>query len=271
MTPNIFDINSNNCNITQEQTMAAINATKDSFIYLTNGIIEIDKAHQQARINREIINISALLENFSEIESTLSSILKTDAPYFNIFSILKISHLEARVHTPFLCNLINPKGTHGQGRLFFELLIEKLWGSDFLINNRLTDIQVRQEERSDYGQIDLIIRFKANGKPHIIVIENKIYHHDEELQISRYNKKIKEEEKIPKSQYLIIYLTIDGKAPTERSIPKDEYNELVLNNTLVLWSYRRDIINLLYRALEKNQARNVNDLIQQYINIIQNL
>ena len=45
---------------------------------------------------------------------------------FNIFSILNVSSNEVRLHSNFIYELLNTKGTHSFGTLFFELFLTKL-------------------------------------------------------------------------------------------------------------------------------------------------
>jgi hypothetical protein len=49
---------------------------------------------------------------------------------YNLFHILKIRHYESRVHTPFLVNLLSPKGSHAQGDLFYRVFLEQVFRND---------------------------------------------------------------------------------------------------------------------------------------------
>ena len=44
--------------------------------------------------------------------------------FFNIFSILKMETDEVKTHSAFLAELLNPKGSHGQGNIFIDEFVK---------------------------------------------------------------------------------------------------------------------------------------------------
>ncbi|MBO0201250.1 PD-(D/E)XK nuclease family protein, partial [Vibrio alginolyticus] len=49
---------------------------------------------------------------------------------FNIFSILRNESEEVALHSRFIGELLNPNGSHGQGRLFQQLFLQQLQGEN---------------------------------------------------------------------------------------------------------------------------------------------
>src|SRR5580658_3696483 len=68
------------------------------------------------------------LVNFLEQVKTLSrrydKINQLTGENFNVFRILKLQASEVRLHSTFLAELLNPKGTHGHRDLFLKLFVE---------------------------------------------------------------------------------------------------------------------------------------------------
>jgi len=109
---------------------------------------------------------------------------------FNIFRVLGIGHLEVRTHSPILGELLDPKGSHGQGGVFLKLFLDQM---------RITDLKPEQcQLRLDYfagpvkedsgGRIDLVIQ-DHGSPPKAVIIENKIFAADQPNQLLRYRNK----------------------------------------------------------------------------------
>lgn len=80
--------------------------------------------------NKTLSSIQKLFHNYKLLKPRLDEINRYEAEYFNIFNILKLDYAEVRVHTPFIANLLNPKGTHAQGDLFYKAFIEVVLGDE---------------------------------------------------------------------------------------------------------------------------------------------
>jgi hypothetical protein len=213
--------------------------------------------------NNELASFRNFLEQFKTLENKLSEEMRKSAPYYNIFEILKIRHYEARVHTPFIAHLIDPNGSHNQGRLFFDQFAIQVL--DLVSPKGFTDIQVFSERRySDYGQVDIEIWYKQTNKQKAVFIENKIYHHDGERQLFRYYSYLKSLN-ISDEDISLLYLTLNGKEPSEQSysgIPKE---------VLILKSYYQDVDSWLRVCLDSLPENRVYHIIHQYLNTIHSL
>src|SRR5690242_17901584 len=81
---------------------------------------------EERRRNEMLASVQKLFNKYKLLKPRLDEINRYDAEYFNIFNILKLDYAEVRVHTPFIANLLNPKGTHAQGDLFYKVFIEMI-------------------------------------------------------------------------------------------------------------------------------------------------
>lgn len=157
----------------------------------------------------------------SEVERLTKGSRRRHRGRFNLFTTLLKAGDEVRLHTRFIHSLLNRTGTHGAGdaflRLFFETLAEHpphdhqgrpvfgvmpptqlLWSVD------------REVSRGEFGQLDLLLQSGRDNPA--LVIENKIFHHEGEAQISRYAKYLKNNHPHPHS--CVLFLTLDGRPAT---------------------------------------------------------
>ncbi|NHB67315.1 PD-(D/E)XK nuclease family protein [Perlabentimonas gracilis] len=256
--------------INEELPQIEIDNLRYYFNNLVSGVKQIKSQYEELRLGVDKENYGHLLKNFRIVEKNALVYLENEAPYFNIFSTLNIAHYETKVHTPFLSNLLDTNGSHGQGRLFFNTFISHLFKGR-IDTEFINDIYLKQEERSDFGQVDIIIRYRYKGVGRVIIIENKIYHHDEFQQLERYYKRIKDELFISNGNFHLIYLTVNGRQPSERSISNKLFQQLRLENAISCWSYYEDIVSILNESLKKNKAAVVSETINQYIKTILSL
>lgn len=177
---------------------------------------------------------------------------------FNLFNILGIGHLEARTHTPFLTELLDPRGTHSQGGLFLELFVKELKLEGF--DARSEEVKVSPDcyigriTDTTGGFIDLEIK---DGKGSCILIENKIHAADQENQIRRYRAH-------NRSAHLI-YLTLDGRRPAEEAATGSI-------DGLICISYASHILRWLHACMDAcDHAPRVREALAQYILLVQAL
>ena len=112
---------------------------------------------------------------------------------YNIFNDLGFMSDEVHLHSMFLANLLNPKGSHGQRGKFLEAFLKMLHKSfpaisaDSLeLDTAIASVEVEKfigrQTDSEGGRIDIYL---TDGK-HSIIIENKIYAGDQHHQMLRY-------------------------------------------------------------------------------------
>ena len=191
---------------------------------------------------------------------------------FNIFNDLGFMSNEVHLHSMFLANLLNPKGSHGQRGKFLEAFLKMLQKSfpaisaDSLeLDTAVASVEVEKyigrQTDSEGGRIDIYL---TDGK-HSIIIENKIYAGDQHHQMLRYwNYGMSQKGNDTEKSFVLIYLTLDGCSPS-----KDSLGEDLKENDIVCLSYKSDIRGWLDRCVElASRTPLVRETINQYISTI---
>ena len=193
-------------------------------------------------------NLEMLLEEIKQLKQKHNNLRKDEAQGFNVFSLLLKSGDEVNLHSKFIYELLNPKGSHHQGSLFLDLFLETL-----NLEKPKGDILAFREKHN----IDILLQSSSQT----IIIENKVYSEDHSSQLNRYVKNIRNQG-YKKRNILLIYLTLFGHAPTEKK----------LNHDVKLVSYRRDIVAWLEAAILKtSNIAILRETIRQYLNLVKQL
>jgi PD-(D/E)XK nuclease superfamily protein len=230
---------------------------KDKYSSLEDSKIESDKN-----------KYNNLFYGWSSLNSLIKSYEKEIASDYNIFYILKnINEKEVITHSPILADLLNVNGQHMQGDLFYkeflkQLEIENI--NDFMFNDEIY-FKVETEKWTGDGSIDIFISYYETNKRFVIAIENKRGAKDQDKQLERYYKYLKN---VHKSNFLLIYLTPYGNDPEEYSISSKLLKTLKDDNIIKIISYNRHIKNVLENTINNIKAEKVRSLINQYMQII---
>jgi hypothetical protein len=225
----------------------------------------------------EKIGIQILLDKIGVLRYQYSLLRKDDK--FNIFEILRKGDEEVALHSRFIAELLNTLGTHNQGNTFLNLFLKNIIDKDGDCNYDGAKVEIEEdigqisENGTKGGRIDILIT-KENRKP--IVIENKIYADDQKNQLLRYYNHIKDKYD---GEGIIIYLTLDGKEPTDKSLGGETLTELEfettskeIRNKLKLFSYREHIHNWLTECIEKtSKIPGLRECLIHYQKLINNL
>ena len=192
---------------------------------------------------------------------------------FNIFNDLGFMSDEVHLHSMFLANLLNPKGSHGQRGKFLEAFLKMLQKSFPAISadrlvldtaNASVEVEkyIGRQTDSEGGRIDIYL---TDGK-HSIIIENKIYAGDQHHQMLRYwNYGMSQKGNDTEKSFVLIYLTLDGCSPSKDSLGDEDLKE----NDIVCLSYKSDIRGWLDRCVElASRTPLVRETINQYISTI---
>lgn len=191
---------------------------------------------------------------------------------YNIFNDLGFMSDEVHLHSMFLANLLNPKGSHGQRGKFLEAFLKMLQktfpaiSADSLeIDTTIASVEVEKfigrQTDSEGGRIDIYL---TDGK-HSIIIENKIYAGDQHHQMLRYwNYGMSQKGNDTEKSFVLIYLALDGCSPSKESLGED-----LKENGIVCLSYKSDIRGWLERCVElASRTPLVRETINQYISTI---
>ena len=104
--------------------------------------------------------VSDLFVNYTKFKSIQEQQKKRGLNDYNLFTSLLDKSDEVRLHTRFICSLLNPEGNHFQDDLFLEKFISAVGINNFGLNTK--NAKVFRE----YEYIDLYI---TDGDKHIII------------------------------------------------------------------------------------------------------
>lgn len=163
---------------------------------------------------------------------------KREGRFFNVFRTLDRTYDEVKGHSAFLAELLDPRGSHGQGGVFLRSFLSLL-GTETGVAGVLPEDAIemewtvtterwlfpRDDDSGDGGRVDILLKArKAKGHgEYAIVIENKIKHGDEWRQLQRYKKQCMNRG----WQTVLCYLTPEGRCPTDDSLGDIAKNEIV--------------------------------------------
>lgn len=203
------------------------------------------------------------------VETNEENIVKNKAKgeYFNLIKIMGMATSEVHTHTPIIADLLNPKGSHGQGSIFLKIFVE-YFSLNFDID---TKVIVEREKRERKDQIDILIR----NDHQIMIIENKIYASDQSKQLNRYYSYCIAKNKQP----ILIYLSLLDAQPSKKSLGHILRNEedgcYYLNGDITqpvdlsILNYKNDLLGWLSEIEQYlNDQTNILAAIQQYKNLV---
>jgi hypothetical protein len=215
--------------------------------------------------------LKVLLQNVGVIEQKYSDLAEYSGEHFNVFEILGVRSNELS-HSSILAYLLDTKSKHGQRDLFLKLFLEQIENrfkenpqsyNDYLKNFDSQNSSANKEiyvgginlDLAEGGRVDIVI---SAGNQNI-VIENKIYADDQELQLVRYTNHFKNQP--------IIYLTLEGFEPSESS-----KGNLELNKDFICCSYKTDIKEWLEKCIKEMANKPfIRETLNQYLLLIQQL
>lgn len=181
---------------------------------------------------------------------------------FNIFRVQRILSDEVKI-CRLIRELLDPKGSHGQGSVFLRLFLETIgWEKDRQItaSDYAKAMVSREETVKDSRRIDLLIRI---GK-YMLPIEVKVYAEDQERQcFDYYNYAVRYD-----SDAIIYYLTLDGHAPSvgSRNGLKDTQIQCIsFAGEMVDW------LTACIRADELEQVYPVREILIQFREMLKSL
>lgn len=207
-----------------------------------------------------------ILERVAEISAKYEQLNKISGNAFNVFDVINVTTNEVRLHSRFIAELLNPKGSHGQDDLFLKLFIEQL---GIEIDTKSATVIVEKyigvKTATTGGYLDIYI---SDKKGNSITIENKIYAGDQEHQLLRYYNF---------SPNNLLYLNLDGNPPAESSYistaknTSEFYGKTSLDpkKDFEIISYKNDIKNWLTTCRkEAVELPLLREGITHYLNLI---
>lgn len=230
-------------------------------------------------------NIEALLKKVGDIVKRYEDEDQKTGRRFNVYSIAGIERDEVKTHSAMIAELLNPKGSHGQGDLFLKLFLERFFEKSEIENTNKAQVYV-ETSYGNNGRVDIEIILND----HYIIIENKVDAGDQPEQLKRYSDIAENVKKYAKDKYSLLYLTKYGREPSEESLKSNTSNDSIkkvpngTSEDLVTWekgnecidlrliSYREDIRNWLEECIKQSVfIPNIRDGLTQYLNIVKKI
>lgn len=176
--------------------------------------------------------------------------------HFNLFRILGVERLEVSTHSAILRELLDPRGSHGQGAVFLRRFVEVLELPTFDYEQGRVEAEygIGSVTETSGGRLDLRI---SDGTGPRIIIENKIDAVEQAGWVTRYL------DHAPSAT--LVYLTLRADEPT--NIPGIGRPE-----RLACISYGSQILDWLFECRkEAVSAPVVRESLSQYIALVRKL
>ena len=186
-----------------------------------------------------LISINQVIENF-RLQREKTELY--DSNRFNPFQFLRTDEMGL---SKILAFLLDPKETHGQGDLFLNSFLKYIGKHNFLAYDK---IQVCVEKAtSENRRHDIFIEgFLNNKRRWIVSIENKLrFASDQEEQLKDYRDDLEGYREV---EYCLIYLPVFKEPPSENSIRKNEWENLISERKAILLS-AKDLVDWLDKTL----------------------
>ena len=104
----------------------------------------------------EIESIQQLMTRINEISNKYEEISKVSGDNFNVFRVIELTSDEVRLHSKFLAELLNPKGSHVQGSKFLDLFIQQFDIKNVDSETSKVDVEkILEIKLSNGGRIDI--------------------------------------------------------------------------------------------------------------------
>jgi hypothetical protein len=146
---------------------------------------------------------------------------------FNVFEVTRRSGFEVTTHSALLCDLLDPRGTHGQGGAFLKAFLGTV-DANLPVNASRAPWpppdgwwSVVPEFPATQGRLDILLTNRGPSGPATIVIENKWRHGLGDLQLERYAEYLLMQRPSGAGhRKCLVYLTRSGRDPGIR-VPVD--------------------------------------------------
>lgn len=186
-----------------------------------------------------LISINQVIANF-RLQREKTELY--DSNRFNPFQFMRTDEMGL---SKILAFLLDPKEAHGQGDLFLNSFLKYIGKHNFLAYD---NIHVCVEKTTSKNRRhDIFIEGFLNNKHHWVVsIENKLrFASDQEEQLKDYRDDLEGYREV---EYCLIYLPVFKEPPSENSIEKDKWEELIGAKKAILLS-AKDLVDWLDNTL----------------------
>lgn len=156
---------------------------------------------------------------------------KRQATGFNVFDLIEPDENKL---SDILADLLNPRGSHGQGDLFLRLFLQQL---DLGVGAKLTRDANAHREAPTHGILKYRRRMDVLVDAGVLLaIENKVNSSEQLDQVKDYLEHLRYCTQRSHRRGVLIYLTPDGRRP--ESLERASFNEAEADGSLRCWSYQ---------------------------------
>ena len=232
------------------------------------GYNQLQASNAALRLREFRQGFESLRTVFDSLSAMSRELDRSTGRAFNIFRLLGVEWLEPRTHSKVLVGLLDPNGTHAQGSVFLRRFLRiaarssnhRRWAWPFPRCRSIALTSpgfVKAEHDIGTGRIDILL--KRYEQSVVIAVENKIFAGEQEEQLSRYGKWLKDHETRPWTTALI-FLTPDGrKSETAGDYP---YSRM---------SYKNHIASWLEGCITEVEAIRVREILRQYLETVRKI
>ena len=191
------------------------------------------------------------------------------------FNLINIMNPDENKISDIIALFLKPNGEHGQGKVFLEKFLKILkenLAENFqnkinkLKNLSNCEIYIEREVEAK-GRLDIEIIFKTEeGNFFIIGIENKPWAGDQPKQIKRYSEEL---EKKTKDNYILLFISGNGRPPSEDSISEIERINLEKDGKLLCSSYHKFLLPWLKECFKECESEKVRWFLRDFITWIE--
>ncbi len=219
----------------------------------------------KSTMNDILQSARSLLDSTTLIRKQAETLNRVTGGQFNLFRLLRLNGQE-NCHSLLLAEILNSKGAHGQGAVFWEAFKEVLGdikpvGGGSSLGERLSGLTGEQigvktehhlgsKTETSGGRVDIAIECTQQA----LFIENKIYARLQEQQLERYLG----------TGHPVIFLTLSEQDFEENQLPE--------NPNLYRVTYKTHIRRWLLRCIELSATiPPVRESLSQYLTCVEEL
>lgn len=218
-----------------------------------------DQVVAQPDLEQFFADVSYRVELAEDTQRRIDQKLATG---FNVFNLIAP---DENTLSDILADLLDPKGSHGQGHLFLKLLFDKLglpWEG-----NPVGGITVQREApthriQNHRRRMDVLVEAGA-----LLAIENKVDSLEQPDQVKDYLAHLRQELTGSTRRAVLVYLTPNGRSPT--SLTRSTVEKLKENAMLYCWSYQKEILAWLEACRHHCEAERIRYFLSDFMAYIE--
>ena len=164
--------------------------------------------------------LTGLAQRLKTFEATEERINRKTAENFSPFHYIALGE---NMSSAIVADLLNPKGAHGQGRLFLDAFLDACGldpaffppGKPLRVATEATTWGIEHSLR----RMDILL----TGGGNVLAVENKLYAGDQKEQVSDYLHHLEKAVAAAFGQFALVYLTPGGRRPSEYSLSEETH------------------------------------------------